>query len=148
MRGMRVPADVVVYDEIGQLLLFAEARAMAETTEEWAVEVRQEVLATTKKFVPRYFIVVARDFTYFWLTAVPADALPYAKIPTDDLFHPYFSSTGTSASTIPYGSMDLLVGIWLQELTEQNPRALEALPPGFELAEAVENGRIEFALAA
>ncbi|HYI11046.1 MAG TPA: hypothetical protein VEK57_18455 [Thermoanaerobaculia bacterium] len=145
---MRVPADVVVYDEIGQLLVFAEVRGQAETTEQWAAEVRREVLASAKKFVPRYFLVIARDFTYFWLTAVPVDVLPDTKIATDDLFRTYFRSVDSTAGSINYSSMDLLVGIWLQELTEQNPRALEALPPEFDLAKAVENGRIEFALAA
>jgi hypothetical protein len=145
---MRVPANVVVYDEIGQLLLFAETRAQTDTTEAWAMGVRQSVLASTKKFVPRFFLVTARDFTYFWLTPAPSDALPDTRLATEHLFRVYFKSTGTSAHTIPQSSMDLLVGIWLQELTEQNPRAVEALSPAFDLAEAVANGRIEFPLAA
>lgn len=140
-------ADIAVFDEFGQILLLAEVRTPNETTDaEWAADVRGDISGQMKGFVPRYFMVVARDTTYLWTSPASPDALPDQRIPTEELLAEYFRRVGTSAATIPGSSMDLFVGMWLRDLTHGDQRASRILPR--DLVTAAENGRIEFANAA
>jgi hypothetical protein len=147
IRPMLRAADIAVFDEFGQILLLAEVRAPEGKTEpQWAADVRREISARMKGFVPRYFIVVARDMTYLWTSPTAPEALPDRSIATDELLAEYFERVGTSAATIPGSSMDLLVGMWLRDLTHGDRRTSHVLPT--DLVAAAENGRIEFANAA
>src|SRR5256885_30788 len=86
--GMRAPADIAVYDENDQISALVEVRAVPESSAEWAVEIRRDIVETNG-FTPRYFLVVARDCAYVWNSAAPSDARPDQTFRTDDLFHHY-----------------------------------------------------------
>lgn len=141
-------ADIVVYDEIGQILLLAEVRTPPTSTSEWATHVREEACSRLKGFIPRYFLVVARDHSYLWVTATGLNALPDFDVPTEALLRDYFRLAATTAATIQGSTLELMVGMWLRDLTNGARNASHALPAGVELATAAENGRIEFADAA
>jgi hypothetical protein len=142
-------ADIAVYDEFGQVLLLAEVKTPPSgTTPEWAAEVRQDVGDLLGGFVPRYFLVVARDFGYLWTTPATVESLPDVRIPTDELLGEYFRGTQLTARTIPPSALELAVGIWLRDLTRGAREAARVLPPRLDLAMAAENGRIHFASAA
>lgn len=141
-------ADIVVYDEIGQILLLAEVRTLVASTPEWAAGVRKESCARLKGFIPRYFLVVARDRSYLWVTAAALDALPDFDVPTEALLTDYFRLADTTAATVPGSTLELMAGMWLRDLTNGTRNASHTLPAGVELATAAENGRIEFADAA
>src|SRR5829696_521995 len=59
--GMRVPADIALYGEFGQLILLTEVKGLPETTPRWATETRRDVLRLTRGLIPPYFLVIARD---------------------------------------------------------------------------------------
>ncbi|HYK05441.1 MAG TPA: hypothetical protein VE974_27060 [Thermoanaerobaculia bacterium] len=145
---MKVPANIIVYDRFGQLLLLAEVRSVPETTPEWAKEIRQDVIRLMEGFLPRYFLVVSRDRSYLWLSASDSEALPDLILPTEELLSNYLRNVDSSASAISGNALELVVGIWLRDITRGDARARSVLPQNVDLATAVEHGRMEFAAAA
>lgn len=142
-------ADISVFDEFGQTLLLAEVRTPEfPTTAEWALTVRQDIAQRMKDFVPRYFLVVARDNSYLWTSQTALEAPPDVQISTEELLGDYLRRIQSTATTIVGSALELVVGFWLQDLTYGKRTATRALPAITNLAAAAENGRIEFATAA
>lgn len=142
-------ADIVVYDEIGQILLLAEVRTpQFSTSAEWAVGIRQHSCKSLKGFIPRYFLVVARDLSYLWTAPAALDSPPDIHFATEELLGDYFRGTEINAAKIAGSTLELVVGMWLRDLTNGSRNATQVLPPGVDLAAAAENGRIDFADAA
>jgi hypothetical protein len=148
MKAMKVPANIIVYDRFGQILLLAEVRSVPETSPGWATEIRQDVIRLMEGFLPRYFLVVSRDHCYLWLSASDSDALPDMTLTTEDIFSTYLRNVNSSAATVSGNALELIVGIWLRDLTRGDSRARSVLPQNVDLATAVQNGRMEFAAAA
>ena len=142
---MSVGADILVFDENRDLLLLAEVNAKEETDVVWAAEIRHDVAELRRGALPPYFVVVARDTTYIWSTR-EVDAPPEVQIPTGDLLGEYLRETKLNAREIMPSALELLVGLWLRDLTYGDARATRAIPS--RLAEAAVNGRMEFANAA
>jgi hypothetical protein len=140
-------ADVALFDELGQILLLAEIRTPpSPTTFEWAMRIRQDICSRLKGFVPRYFLVVARDNSYLWTSAAPVTEPSDLCIPTQELLTYYFDLVKTTAAVIQGSALELMVGMWLGDLTHGIRQAKHVLPPALaDLATAAENGRIEFA---
>lgn len=145
---MKIPANIIVYDRFGQILLLAEVRSAPETTPEWAREIRQDVVRLMEGFLPRYFLVVSRDHSYLWLATADPTTLPDVTLSTEEIFSSYFQNVDSSATAISGNALELIVGIWLRDLTRADARARSVLPPDVDLATAVQNGRMEFAVAA
>jgi hypothetical protein len=142
-------ADIVVYDEIGQILLLAEVRTPAfSTSADWAVGIRRHSCESLKGFIPRYFLVVARDFSYLWTAPATLNALPDVRVATEELLGHYFRGAEIDAAKIAGSTLELVVGMWLRDLTDGTRTAKQVLPPGVDLAAAAENGRIDFPDAA
>jgi hypothetical protein len=147
MNRMTTAADIVVYDEYGRIVLLAEVKALPKTDPSWAAKTRSEVLRFTRGFVPPYFLVIARDFSYLWTSPAATNAAPDTSINTQELFREYLDAVDSNASDLADPALELLGGIWLRDLTSSRTRG-PVLPQLFDLAAAVENGRIEFATAA
>jgi hypothetical protein len=145
---MKVPTNIIVYDRFGQILLLAEVRSAPHTTPEWATEIRQDVVRLMEGFLPRYFLVVSRDQSYLWLSAADPKATPDVTLATEKVFSGYLRNVDSSATAISGNALELIVGIWLRDLTRADARARSVLPPDIDLAAAVQNGRMEFAAAA
>lgn len=145
---MKIPADIGVYDEFGQMLLLAEVRFRDSSTPEWAIEVRQDVLRVLTRHVPPYFLVVSHDYSYLWLSAAAADARPGRTFVTEELFASYLRRVERTTTEISRGAMELIVGIWLRDVARGDAAARSVLPRDLELAADLENGQIEFAAAA
>jgi hypothetical protein len=145
---MKIPADIVVYDKFQQILLLAEVKTPEQSTPEWAAEVRQDIVESMEGFRPKYFLVVSRDHTYVWLTAAEGQAAPDETLQTDQLFSTYFPDGSTSATSISGNTLELIVGLWLRDLTRGDLRALSVLPEGLDLIPAVKDGLMQFADAA
>jgi hypothetical protein len=147
---MTKAADIVLYDEMGQVLLLAEVKTPPlETSMAWAANVRRDVALTRLNgSLPRFFLVVARDRSYLWSSPADPESLPDVQIPTDELLGDYFRDVQLTAAKIADTALELAVGIWLRDLTHGTGSATDVLPPQLGLATAAENGRIEFATAA
>lgn len=142
-------ADIVVYDEFGQVVLLAEVkRPTSEASARWAADVRRDIADQMRGFLPKYFLVVARELSFLWTSPATAESLPDVELATDDLLGDYLSDVGATAATITDTALELVVGIWLRDLTRGAERAAGVLPSKLGLAAAAENGRIEFAAAA
>lgn len=142
-------ADIVVYDEIGRVVLLAEVKTpRAETSGRWAADVRADTTQQLKGFLPDYFLVVTRSRSYLWTSPSPAEALPDFDLLTAELLGSYLRAVGVPAETITDSALELVVGMWLRDLTRGTERARQVIPELLGLAAATENGRIEFATAA
>lgn len=140
-------SDIVVYDRNHQILLLVEVKATQQTTQEWAVAVREHASRRSRGFVPRYFMVVARDFIYCWGNAA-ATHRPEVVAETDQLIGAYLRDAGLSTAEVPGSALELAVGIWLLDLTSDNERTPAAAAELNELRDAVRDGSIEFSVAA
>src|SRR4051794_28892089 len=118
---MRAPADIAVYDENEQISALAEVRAVPESSPEWAIESRRNIVGANG-FTPKCFLVVARDFTYIWTAAAPPENPPNKIVPTNELFKKYLHQLDSNGQSISPGSLELMVGIWLSDLAQLGAR--------------------------
>jgi hypothetical protein len=145
---MRAPADIAVYDENDQISALVEVKAVPESSAEWAAEIRHDIIETSG-FTPRYFLVVARDASYFWTTPAKPSAPPDDVLSTNDTFRYYLQYAKTDAQSIDPGALELMVGVWLKSLARQGEDTAGITAREVSrLASAIENGRIKFLAAA
>jgi hypothetical protein len=144
---MRGPADIAVYDENDQISALVQVKAVLESSSEWAAKIRRDVVERSG-FVPRYFLVVARDFAYIWTTSGAPDAMPDQKFETDHLFQDYLAYIKSDSDSIAPSALELMVGIWLNEMTSRADRTADVALEKSGFPSAVANGRVEFVAAA
>ena len=139
-------ADIVVFDESGQTIALIQVKAVADSTPQWAAEVRRETFPRNPPAVP-FFLVVARDKTYIWTRADAKE--PSLEVETSQLLGAYLLDAGTSAEKIASSTLELITGNWLIDLTVGREKA-RTHPTVREsgLLDAVQDGRIQFATAA
>jgi hypothetical protein len=143
-----LPADIVVFDQLDQILVLVEVKAVQGSSVGWARDIREGVLnAQPGLATPPYFLVVARDWLYLWTSRV-RDLAPDQQYSTSEVLAPYFRDSQTNAETIPRSALELMVGIWLGDLASGWPRELVSWLAPSGLAEAVALGRVEFLSAA
>lgn len=141
-------ADITMFDRRGLIVLLVEVKNARETTAEWAIDVRKNTVTENEGFIPRYFLVVARDFCYLWTRPAAADEPPDTIEKTDVAFGSYLQSIVTDARRIASSALELLVGIALQDIANGQIKRHTAWLLESELSKAIAQGRIEFAAAA
>ena len=57
-------ADLIAYDDAGQVLLMAECKGKFGTTEEWATRFRSNLLADTRLARAPFFLIATADRIY------------------------------------------------------------------------------------
>jgi len=141
-RTMKVEVDVAVYDEEDNLVAAVEVRPAAESSMQWAAEVRRHLIERSLLVAHAYVLVVARDTTYVWQPNAPAGTAP-ATASTASLLDHYFRQLGTDAQEITPTAFETIVGIWLSDVTRKGDAA-----PLAGLAAAIADGRVAFHAAA
>jgi len=139
-------ADIVVFDESGQTIVLVQVKAVAQSSAEWAAQVRRETFPRNPPAVP-FFLVVARDKTYIWTRADAKEAA--VEVSTSELLRAYLEDTNMSTEKVAPSVLELITGSWLIDLTVG--RAKAATHPAVResgLSAAVQDGRIQFAAAA
>jgi hypothetical protein len=143
-----LPADIVVFDHLDQILALVQVRAARNTSAGWACRIREGVLDTQPGLIPPpYFLVVARDWLYIW-TSRDRDCPPDEQYRTEQVFARYFTEANTSADKIAPSAFELMVGIWLTDMASGSARAGAPWLGLSGLPDAVTAGRIEFLNAA
>jgi hypothetical protein len=147
-RRVRHPADVVVFDELDQIMALVKVKGARNTSPAWATDVRKAALDAEPRLIPPpYFLVVARDWLYLWTTR-ERDCPPDQRYPTPQILGSYFQGSQTDPRTIPRTALELMVGIWLNDLAAGSERAVAPWLTLSGLPDAVASGRVEFPSAA
>jgi hypothetical protein len=82
---MKPVADIAVYSPDDRLKLVVEVKGYKDATDEWAAQMRRNLLDYNAVPAAEYFLLVLPEHSYLWrendsLDAVPADY----KVPTKD----------------------------------------------------------------
>lgn len=116
------PADIVVYDRDDRVVAVVEIRASKKPTPGWATSLRWSGREEHERVVT-----------------------------TSDLLGSYLERIGSNTHDVAPEAMDLIVGIWLSDLTRNRMPGDQAGAPWLResgLIEAVKDGRVEFQEAA
>lgn len=141
-------ADIAVFDRHDQLSVLVEVRPRKESSQAWASEIRREVIEMHDGFIPRYFLVVARDSMYLWKSAKAPHSPPDLEVPTEEILSSYLEPIERTVASVAPSVLELVVGNWLDDLTRGTERHAAASLDDAGLRDAVSNGRIHFPRAA
>jgi hypothetical protein len=143
--------DIMVRDDSGASLVFVEVKARRNIDEQWAAELRQNLVAHGVAAIPKFFMIVTSDRVFLWHEDDGRQGeprLPDAQAPLDDLL-------GGTAETTQAGAgerLELAVLSWLSRMTQLDRP--EALSEGGErfliqsgLFDALRGASVEFEAA-
>ena len=112
---MKQTADIAVYSPDDQLKLIVEVKSYRNATDEWAAELRRNLLGDG--FIPasEFFLLVLPEYSYLWrrcesLDAVPADY----KFSTKDVLR--FRGDAANPEKLSSFGLELLTSSWLNAL--------------------------------
>ena len=112
---MKQTADIAVYSPDDRLKLIVEVKNYRNATDEWAAELRRNLLVDG--FIPaaEFFLLVLPEYSYLWHRCESPDAVPADyKFPTKDVLQ----LRGDTASPDKLSSfgLELLTSSWLNAL--------------------------------
>lgn len=120
---MNTRFDLLGYDKNNQLVLITEIKKRLPATEEWATQLRRNILA--HGFIPdtQYFLVVLPDRLYLWKNAgvTPELVKPDYSGDTSVLLGPYYLESGLSPEDVSGQTFEILVASLLRDLLTQAP---------------------------
>jgi hypothetical protein len=127
MRGAQQPLDFMAYSPDRRLVAAVEAKRVLDTTIEWAMKYRRNLVGyATLREIP-YLVIATPDRIYIWKAPLPDDARPTAVIDGLAAFAPYYKRVGVDASHIQPMAFELLVLWWLSDLASSLPSEESAL---------------------
>lgn len=142
--------DFVGYNKRGEIVLLAEAKSRTGTTDEWASQLRKNILAHGELPQARFFLIATPDRIYIWKQEGPddAEAPPSAVVDAHEAFASYFKTLDWPASQIGPEGFEFLVRSWLTDLAGSSSTASAGGPSLHWLVEsrfldAIQGARIE-----
>jgi len=109
--------DFVAYDRRGRAILLAEAKGRFGTSEEWAGQLRRNILAHGELPQAPYFLVAALDRLYFWKRYGSEDeGRPDFSVEAQKVLAPYLEKLGRPISEVRSQSFEFLILWWLTDL--------------------------------
>jgi hypothetical protein len=150
---MKQYADILAFDQNGQLALIAEVKNKRGTTDEWAAKMRRNMYAHGLLPQAPFFLLALPDKFYLWKDAGMDVVEPTQKVDPRPFLRAYYEKTGVSADSLTSNSFELLVTSWLhQVLRAKSP---QELPEGTQdwlvstgLFDKLAGGYLEFEAAA
>lgn len=138
MPPIRQPVDFVAYRPDGRRIAAIEVKLKANSTPQWATDVRAGVLSRSD-LSEVLFVIVALDRIYLWFgvgdgnshAAVDASAPPTQILDTSVALAWYFAQVGVDSAGIHALAFEALVGWWLDDLSSGSAalRGAAALDP-------------------
>lgn len=146
-------ADLAAYDRYRNLQLVAEVHGKRRAGENWARELRSNLLSCRAVPDSPYFLVALPDVFYLWTPATARDpqAAPEYTIDARQALAPYMRGWESALEDIHPLSLQMLVSSWLQDLAsferrrEDTPASEWLFDSG--LYEAIRGGQAEIDLA-
>src|SRR5260221_7188043 len=143
--------DYAVFGRNGQLAVVVEAKNKRQVTSAWAAAWFRNYLAD-RRTAPPFVVLATPSRVYVWNTVKASSGTPAAETDARRLFSAYLSSSITDPTKLSGAGLELVVGAWLRDLSQQlwqpsDPEDVAALVDT-GLLKAVENGRIVTEVAA
>jgi hypothetical protein len=125
---MNPQPDTIVYSPHDGPQLVVEVKNKPGASDEWARQMRRNLLAHDLLPITPFFLLVLPDFVYLWRNADAAtiESPPDYKVPTSTVLAAYLQRLPRPLSEISEYSLELLVDLWLKNITQISPRNLEA----------------------
>lgn len=110
--------DAAVYSPDQKIQLIAEVKAKRGATQEWATQMRRNLLVHQAIGFAPFFLLALPDHFYLWRdgSVVPDEKLPDYSAETEKLLSPYLNSAGLSLNNLSGQSFELVVIAWLRDL--------------------------------
>lgn len=148
-------ADIVAFDQSGQLALIVEVKSKLGTSKEWAKRMRRNLYAHGLLPSVPFFLLALPDRFYLWKNAgSQAEALdPTFEIAPATFLRPYYDRAGVASNELTGETFELIVAGWLlavmraDGLTDLEGDNLEWLA-GSGLLDRLSGGRLELEAAA
>lgn len=148
-------ADLVAYNLNGQVTLVAEAKSKTDTSRDWAVRMRRNMLAHGLVPDSPFFLLALPDKLYLWKDAgnAPELILPTYEIDGTPFFQSYYKRAGIRLEDLNNQSFELIVTSWLNEvmqfgLPKEIPAKYRRLIQESGLLEALRGGTVAIQVAA
>ncbi len=142
-------ADLIAYDQKGQITLIAEVKSKTETSRAWAARMRRNILAHGAVPNSRFLLIVLPDRLYLWKNAgtKPEVVEPTYEIDATPFFKPYYEKANINPDVLTGQTFELIVTSWLNELVQVGipsnvPEAQRHLLEDSGLLEALKGGSI------
>src|SRR5882757_9026868 len=114
--------DFVGYDHRGQVVLLAEPKSRLGTSEEWAAQLRRNILEQDALPETPFFLIATPDRIYIWkqrgldVVEGPPDIIINARIALAS----YFEKLGRPVAEISPESFEFVVLWWLDDLASSS----------------------------
>ncbi|NJL09663.1 MAG: hypothetical protein HC908_04055 [Calothrix sp. SM1_7_51] len=110
--------DIEIYNHQRQLVLVGEVKCLLNTSPDWAVKFRRNILAHGIFPIAPYLMIIFPDKICLWTNenGVPEEREPDYIVDAYPIFQPDFEKAGTSARKISDGSFELIVDSWLANI--------------------------------
>ena len=115
---MNLQPDVVVYSSQDKPQLVVEVKNRPGSSDEWARQMRRNLLAHALVPVTPYFLLVLPDYIYLWRSKDLANIEnpPDYKVETQVVLADYLQSLSRPLREISEYSLELLVNSWLRDV--------------------------------
>lgn len=145
-------ADLALYDSNGQLTTIVEVKNKLGTSDEWAAQLRRNILAHGGYCHTAFFLLVTPDRLYLWKNAGTAPTLvpPTYEVDSQPIFAPYFNSADVDSRHVSGHAFELVVAAWLSDLVRSEEKKTEKHANGQSwlvasgFLTAVRDGRIDY----
>jgi hypothetical protein len=112
---MRSGADIAVYSPEQRLELLVEVKKRKDASQEWAAEMRRNLVAHHLLPQATYFLLALPDHLFLWTDgSLPDVRIPDFKIKTSEALGRYIRKT--SLKELSEESFGLIVKAWLSDL--------------------------------
>ena len=140
--------DLVAYDKEGRIVLLAEAKSRRGTSENWAAQLRRNMLAHGTLPGTKLFLIATPERMYLWKhqPAGKPEAPPEFTADAQKVLEPYFEKLCQEPSEIGPEAFEFLVLTWLIDIaraghTELHPDTSSEFLS--ELTGSLQQARIE-----
>jgi hypothetical protein len=112
--------DLTAYDQDGQRTLLVEVKRRSAGSA-WATEYRSNLVKRGLLSGTESFLFVTPDQLFLWPPHALPDTSPAHELDAHPLLLPYFQRVGVSPKEIQPVAFEMLVLLWLQELSNSEP---------------------------
>jgi hypothetical protein len=124
---MNLRPDVVVYAPNERAQLVVEVKNRPGASDEWARQMRRNLLAHALVPSTPYFLLVLPDHIYLWRSKDPSniESPPDYKVETQAVLADYLQRLPRPLNEISEYSLELLVNSWLKDLVSLSQGELD-----------------------
>jgi len=146
--------DLAVYDRRQNLVLTVETKKILGVSDDWATQLRRNILTHGVYPRARYFLLATPDKFFLWVGKIKRSSTlgPDYSVDVESILAPFFKEFGTDAASVSEFIFDQIVGKWLRSIMYPNLNGTKhQLPDWVEhsgLGEAIHQGDFFFEMAA